>query len=146
MSEQNDAPVHHVVGRLRELLGASKSPLPWAWGRGNHRDATHWLRDSVGGVILSLIYGKDGDSAIPDDEDAELIVAAINAMPALLEIAEAAQSVQDGMDMRDEDETELAAAGTRVSAMEMHDRRMRLARALSLLPNAMDHRAPEEKL
>lgn len=70
-----------------------------------------------------------------DDQPPQRIDPGSGASPALLAIAEAAQSVQDGMDMRDEDEAEWAAAGTRVSAMEMHDRRMRLARALSLLPN-----------
>lgn len=56
-------------------------------------------------------------------------------VPALLAVAEAARAVQDGLDQRDEDEAEWAAAGTRVSATDMHERRMRLARALAALPN-----------
>lgn len=123
-------PVHALVGQLREML-AKASPRQWrdipnpSWNRANHQ-----VRIDDG-----YSYGCFGEIAHASPENAAIIVAAINALPALLDVAEAAQSVQDGMDMRDEDEAEWAAAGYRVSAMEMHDRRMRLASALRLLPN-----------
>ncbi len=159
-SNLSPAPVHQVVGQLRDLLDAGTRG-PWeAYARtwrfsGKPQDEWHirtsWihgqLRDKAGVLARSLHASDDEDDRHGvwlSNEDAVLIVAAVNAMPALLDIAEAAQSVQDGQDMRDDDETEWAAAGTRVSAMEMHDRRMRLARALSSLPNPSDHRADQE--
>ena len=120
------APVHQLVGRLRELL-AKAAPGPWIAEGSSFRSTTSHPTDE----IVDYVY---------DLADAQFIVAAINALPALLAIAEAAADVQDGVDKRDEDECEFAAAGTRGSAMEMHDRRMRLARALASLPNSTDQR------
>ena len=67
----------------------------------------------------------------------------LKAMVSELEaVAAAAREVLDGINQRDEDEDEWCAAGRRVSAVEMHARRLRLARALAALPAA----APQPSL
>jgi hypothetical protein len=150
------APVHRLVGQLRELLRrAGEYPrlepvgsqgkyytCPLC-GEGSIEDervsegvVTHGVGLDISIVGIQVFGFGDGVAAM-----AALIPLALHHLPALLAIADAAQGVQDGMDMRDEDEAEWAAAGTRVYAMEMHDRKMRLARALSSLPNVQDQGA-----
>jgi hypothetical protein len=153
----NAAPVHQLVGQLRELMRRSGEyprlepvgssgkiyTCPLCDGQGDIEDEhiSEGVVTHDRGVDFSIVgiqtFGF-GDGYLAMEK---LIPLTINALPALLAIAEAAQSMQDGQDMRDEDEAECAAAGQRVSAMEMHARRMRLARALSSLPNAKDQPA-----
>jgi hypothetical protein len=78
-----------LVSRLRELL-AEGVPLPW--------EAPAHREDEDG--YSAAIYGN-----VPEDEqgvadvirpqDAALIVAAVNALPKLLDVVEAARKVQD---------------------------------------------------
>jgi hypothetical protein len=125
---ESPAPIQQLVGQLRELTSKATSS-----GNG-------WKAEPCGNNEWRIKAPHPfANACCPDlscENNIRAIVAVFNALPTLLAIAEAAQAVQDGQDMRDEDETEWAAAGTRVSAMEMHYRRMRLARALSLPPIA----------
>ncbi len=124
----------NLIEHIRSLQ--SKVP-PGQWGTQNNKYGTGVLIRQPDDFVNVCWW--DCENTYEHTEDCrDLIVAAINALPALLAIAEAANAVQDGMDKRDEDEAEWAAAGTRVSAMEMHDRRVRLARALALLTNHRD--------
>jgi hypothetical protein len=82
------------IERLRELM-AKATPGPWKWDQGAYRDATKWLINDSDYVILSCISERGGDSVYPSNEDGELIVSAINHLPALLAVVEAAQAVMD---------------------------------------------------
>jgi hypothetical protein len=94
------APVERLVGQLRELLSKA-TPGPWT-----------------------------GDRAKQGPGNAALIVAAINALPALLAIAEAAELLA-----RESFVDDFGHWGVTDESYEA------LVRALSLLPNAQDHGA-----
>jgi hypothetical protein len=111
------APVHQLVGQLRELLHKADS-VPWVNDGKSLRSALAHASDD----IVDYVY---------DLENAELIVAAVNALPALLAIAEAAAIVSAQRNgpylMADIDATLKAESDLRA--------------ALSLLPNAKDQGA-----
>lgn len=127
-----------VVGQLRELLSKG-TPGPWETYQAETLNTRVY---SMNPTSRNVTVCRHPCASIQAKADAQLIATMHSAFPALLAIAEAAQEVQDGIDKRDEDESEWAAAGQRVSAMEMHDRRMRLARALAALPNPKVELAP----
>ena len=115
------APVHRLVGQLRDLLDKATSG-PW---RKSHME---W--DESGYVIIAggrdriKVNWNGGTWRKQCEADAELIATAINALPALLAIAEAAElACDDGPFVFDD--CPMA----------------RLRAVLSLLPNVKDHRA-----
>lgn len=102
-----------VVGQLRELA-AKAAPTPWVNdGKSLRSLAAHATDD-----IVDYVY---------DLEDAELIVAAVNALPALLAVADAAGDVIESRYHPQYDMTE------KLDAMECAT--IDLRTALSLLPN-----------
>lgn len=150
MTNTNDvdpAPVHDLVGELRDLIHRGTSG-PWEaharpW-RCNGKPMDEWnirttwiqgqLKDKMGVVARSLNFSddeKDRHGVWLDKKDADLIVAAVNALPALLAITEAAAVVLSKRNgpylMADMDATLKAESDLRT--------------ALRLLPNAQDHRA-----
>jgi hypothetical protein len=94
-----------IIERLRALL-AEATPGPWAW-------------TETGGPF-ALVMGPDGDELVHvrmnlglgsnPDRDAALIAAAVNALPALLDVAEAARDYL----AHDRDTNALAAALARL--------------------------------
>ncbi len=91
------APVYRLVGQLRELL--AKVPVG-AWGPQHNNYGTGVLIRQPDDFINVCWW--DCESTHDHTEDCrDLIVAAINAMPALLAIAEAANLALDHMDGND---------------------------------------------
>lgn len=68
------------VKRLRELL---EKATPRPWERGQHVKTEWWWAPQIAGPALL------DDEALPD---ADLIVAAVNALPALLDVVEAVKA------------------------------------------------------
>jgi hypothetical protein len=120
------APVHHLVGRLRELLRkVPEAPLLYD----TCVIASEAWRDK-NGMIHYEAYG--GPLAEGDPKTLRLCVAAVNALPALLAIAEAA--------------AEYDAAGWIALPGGISDpEAARLRMALSLLPNSVLGRTPPNK-
>jgi hypothetical protein len=121
------APVHRLVGQLRELL--DKAPAG-EWGPQHNNYGTGvQIRQPDGVVNVFWWHCEHIDDRTEDCRD--LVVAAINALPALLAIAESAAVVPSQRNgpylMADMDATQKAESDLRT--------------ALSLLPNAKDDRA-----
>lgn len=116
------APLHQVVGQHRELMAKGTQ------GRWHFSD----LKSGTGGIRTVDASGRTSCEVIASDEygygpassdDAMLITVAINTMPALLAIAEAAQALAD--------KTGYPCEGS----ADYHRRFADLRTALSLLPN-----------
>lgn len=130
MSNKNHmapGPVHALVGQLRELLDKA-TPGPWCCA-----DCTGHLECREMGYIghLELHAPSSPFRRAESEHDARLLVAAVNHLPALLAIADAAAVVSAQRNgpylMADMDATLKAESDLRT--------------ALSLLPNAKDQPA-----
>jgi hypothetical protein len=99
---ESPAPIQQLVGRLREL--ASKAtPAPWI---GDRFDGTVKYFILGGSSRVNVCRGDNGNSecgpyGFENSADEELVMAMRNALPALLEIAEAANLALDHMDGND---------------------------------------------
>jgi hypothetical protein len=125
------ARVHRLVGQLRELLNRV-TPGPWRVLPCDNGFAI------AGGIVK---YDRDdaGDTngSIGSRANAEAIVAAVNAMDALLTIAEAAQAVADEQGHLENCRAICGPPGEQWIEESRCDCPMpRLASALYLLPNA----------
>lgn len=83
------------IARLRELLGKA-TPGPWEMHDCiNYGD--HYLNMTGGGSCNSICSNdRYGDNETPADNDMRLIAAAVNALPALLALAEAVMGAATG--------------------------------------------------
>jgi len=117
------APVHQLVGQLRELL-AKSTPGPWM--NNEFYELIHTHSDKVKLKPLVMYHIRNDNSV----SDSALIVASINALPALLAIAEAAQLLAEKEGYPCE------------GSADYHRRFAGLRTALSLLPNAKADLAP----
>jgi hypothetical protein len=112
------APVHPLVGQLRELL--AKVP-PGAWGPQHNNYGTGVLIRQPGDFINVCWW--DCESTYEHTEDCrDLIIAAVNALPALLNVVEAAE----------------IACGIHADDREADHWMGALMSALSSLPNAQE--------
>jgi hypothetical protein len=125
MSDETDktaAPVHQLVGHLRELLKGSTYSAPWIlneWRTSDYLDGIEVdanAKTSIGSVFWA------------DKPEARLIVSVINALPAMLDVIEVADQ---------------CCRATDYESKEAH--MSRLYRALRLLPNASDNLAADKK-
>lgn len=80
-----------MAERLRALLRTAKLALPL--GVTTSRDA-HWLREVRDAAGLGIAWCGDADEALAHAQ-VRAIVAAVNALPALLDVVEAVQAVVD---------------------------------------------------
>jgi hypothetical protein len=133
-SDRSSAPLHQVVGQLRELL-TKATPSPWV---GDRRDGS--VKYCILGGIdrVCVCRGDNGNSehgpyGFENSDDEQLVMAMRNALPALLDIAEAAAAV---VAIDADPDGSVDANGVAID---------RLSHALSLLPNAKDHRADAQK-
>ncbi len=133
MSKENvaaSAPVHQLVGQLRELM-AKATPGPLSIGEYGDIKAPSILRHeklSVGGVSIPCGSVRKNDIS---HANRDLIVAAINALPALLAVAEAAEAILVCGDLH-----------WHTPQADRSGREHDLRTALSLLPNAKADLAP----
>lgn len=126
MSTRNEAasaPVHRVVGQLRELM-SNCGRLPWVAEFAHINDSTN-IKDADGQMVACDTEGWHGAC---DKHDGAVIVAAINALPALLAIAEAADRI-------DNDAWEAHDGSDNWVVEDCH--MVALTEALSLLPNTV---------
>ena len=80
------------VSTLRDQLAEATRPFPWRAAVSGDilTSGREWIVASVNGQDP---YGSGGLSIVEDDANAALIVAAVNALPALLDMAEAARDL-----------------------------------------------------
>jgi hypothetical protein len=120
LKPSSPAPVHQLVGQLRDLLDRC-GPLPWSVSPDDPSEVCE---------IRNKHDPREADPLVAESlwhKDATLIVAAVNALPALLAIAEAADQ------------------WTRSSDYESREAHLsRLRRALRSLPNAQGQPAATE--
>lgn len=137
MESDRSSALHRVVGQLRELREKA-TPGPWAIANWGHTDEPHMV---IEGPEIPKPSTRDGfwfggQKAVDwgdewSAENAALIVAAINTMPALLAIAEASQSY---MAIRHPNGDLMT---TTTFSPEMDKAAIALMDALSLLPNTV---------
>ena len=118
------APVHQLVGQLRELL-ANAGELPWA-AEYAHLDGATNLHDAQGQMVACDTEGWHGAM---DKHDGALTVAAINALPSMIDVVELADAA---MQLRNNGDPHGQMG-------RIFDQ---LTHALSLLPNATIQTAP----
>jgi hypothetical protein len=77
------------IERLRALLGARHGPLPWEWLDSGGEPEGDELQGADGEMVANNFRDDIGG---PDPMvDGKLAAAAVNALPALLDVAEAAR-------------------------------------------------------
>lgn len=77
---------------LRELLSKATRPAPWAYGEDEDGEANIYWQPNSGSRLIHDLSEWDGA-----DEDAELLVAAVNALPKLLDALDQAEERLDSM-------------------------------------------------
>lgn len=128
------APVHRLVGQLRKLI-ANGTPAPWQSSR--HAIGCFTIHETEAEARarphfspgLGHTYGYEGRDP---QANCDLLVSAVNALPAMLNVIELADAA---MCLRNNGDPHRQIG-------RIFDQ---LTHALSLLPNAQDHRADAAK-